>query len=630
MKIITRIYILQIILIVAIIVILMVLKINGDKRLELFQKSSHANNERMVEKILTIDREVFIRPLHDNSEWDETVKYISKPTKEFEKECLNSLLPTFLINHIWVFDQTGKQIYYINDSNSINLDTLKLASKINQLLTPEFPFSHFFMNINNDLVEISGATVVPTVDTKHKLPAKGFLFFGRDWDSDQIKHLEETTGSKIQICKPTIRQNQTSPEIPYTIYYNLPDLKKNTMGILSLTFPAYNFREWEKDTTIYTIIVIFIGLFVILMIGFLSRQWLVVPLKSIIKALNTGKNQHLQPLKSLRNEFGQMARLIEDSIITKNELQIELKNKLEAEKVLMYLKNKAEESDRLKSAFLSNMSHEIRTPMNCILGFIQLLEQEDYSPEERLQYMSLVSRSGKQLLTIINDILDISRIESNQMILQPVHFDLNNLLDNLLISYSNEKQRTGKNDLVIELVKGISKGQFHVYCDMGRLEQILNNLLCNALKFTHSVKITFGYSCEKENLTFYVHDTGLGISSQFQVIIFERFRQEEETHTRKFGGTGLGLPISKGLIELMGGKMWLTSEKGTGSSFYFSLPDVIRHDSILTKMITTPPKDSLNLSGKTVLVVEDVLENIELICTMLKSCLLYTSPSPRD
>ena len=603
----------------AIIVILVVLKLTENKRLDLFQKSSHSNNERMVENILKIDHEVFMRPLRDNSEWDETVKYIGNPDKEFERECLNSLLPTFLFDHIWVFDQNGKQVYYVNDSNSVNLEALKLANQINHLLTPEFPFCHFFINTNNELVEISGATVVPTVDTKHKLPAKGFLFFGRDWNSDQIKHLEETTGSKIQISKPTIRQNQTTPEIPYTIYYNLPDLKKSAVGMLSFTFPAYNFREWQKDTTIFTIIVIFVGLFVFLIIGFLSRQWLVVPLKSIIKALNTGKNQHLQPLKSLKNEFGQMARLIEDSFITKNELQIELQNKLETEKVLIYHKNKAEESDRLKTAFLSNMSHEVRTPMNCILGFIQLLEQEDYTPEERRQYMSMVSSSGNQLLTIINDILDISRIESNQMILQPVHFDLNNLLDNLLISFTNEKQRTGKNDLVIELGKGISEGQFHVYCDLGRLEQILSNLLSNALKFTYSGKITFGYSYEKENLIFYVHDTGLGISAQNQEIIFERFRQEEETHTKKFGGTGLGLPISKGLIELMGGKMWLTSEQGTGSSFYFSMPGIIRHDSILIKMITTPMNQSFDLSGKTILVVEDVRENIELICTMLKS-----------
>jgi len=619
MKTITRLYILQVILVVAIIVLLMVLKLNIDKRLNLFLKSSHANNESTVNNILKIDRMIFIRPLRDNSEWDETVKYIENPTKDFEKECLNTLLSTFSFNHIWVFDQNGKQIYYINDSISVNLDTILLADQLTQLLTPDTPFSHFFINKNNELVEISGATVVPTIDTKHTLPAKGYLFIGRNWNMAMINNLEEITGARIQIRKPIIQKHRTTVEESFTISYNLTDLKNRPINTLVFSFPTTYFREWEKDTTILTIINIFIGLCIIILIGFLSRKWLIVPLNSLIKALHMDEYQDLQSLKSVKNEFGEMARLIEDSIITKNELQIEIKNKLETANVLTYLKNKAEESDRLKTAFLSNMSHEIRTPMNCILGFIQMLQQEDYTLEERHQYMSLVSSSGKQLLTIINDILDISRIENDQMILQPEHFDLNDFLENLLLIYINEKQKTGKNDLVIELMKGTSEKECCIYCDSGRLKQILNNLLSNALKFTYSGKITFGYSCEKENLVFFVQDTGLGISPQDQEIIFERFRQAEETHTRKFGGTGLGLPISKGLVELMGGKMWLTSEKGNGSSFYFTLPDVIRHDAILTKKRTDPLTRSLNLSGKTILIVEDVPENIELISYMLKS-----------
>ena len=618
MKTITRLYILQVMLIGAIVLILLILKLSSDRRLDLFLKSTHANNENMVSKVLKIDRDIFMRPLHDNSEWDETAKYIDNPTRAFEKECLNTLLATFSFNHILVFNQNGDRVYYINDSDSINLDIIFRADQIKKLLTPATPFCHFFITINNELVEISGATVVSTFDSKHTLPAKGYLFFARNWNTPVIRHLEVTTGSKLQVRMTDSQKRQADAEDSYTIIHNLNDLQNKSVARLVFTFPSAYFREWEKDTTVLTIVSIFIGLLVILIIGFLSRKWLVTPLKSIIIALNTGENQRLQSLKLTKNEFGEMARLIEDSIITKKELQVELTNKLEAEKVLTYLKNKAEESDRLKTAFLSNMSHEIRTPMNCILGFIQLLEQEEYTHEEHLQYMSLISSSGKQLLTIINDVLDISSIESAQMNLQSVHFDLNNLLENLLISFTNEKQRTGKNDIDVELVKGIAEGQCHIFCDNGRLEQILNNLLSNALKFTMSGKITFGYSFEKENLIFFVQDTGIGISAQNQQIIFERFRQEEESHTRNFGGTGLGLPISKGLVELMGGKMWLTSKKGTGSVFYFCLPDIISHDTVPASKISIPTKQSLNFSGKTILIVEDVPENIELISTMLK------------
>ena len=619
MKTITRLYLLQVILIGAIIIILMVIKLNSYKRLNLFLKSSQAYNERMVDNILKMDREVFMRPLRDNSEWDETIKYIENSTKDFESECLKTLLPTFSFNHIWVFAQNGKQVFYFHDSSSVNLETIIPADQIKYFLTPETPFCHFFKIINKELVEISGATVVPTVDTKHTLPAKGYLFFARNWNTQVVKRLEEVTGSRIQVRMPDSQKKTNPAEGTYKVSYELHDLKNRNIVRLVFTFPATYFREWEKDTYVLTIINIFIGVFVILLIGLLSRKWLVTPLKSLIKALNTGEIQHLQLLKFSKNEFGEMARLIENSFIIENELKEEIKNRQEAEKVLSFLKNKAEESDRLKTAFLSNMSHEIRTPMNCILGFIQLLEQEDYTPAEQRQYMSMVSSSGKHLLAIINDILDISRIESNQMIIRPVQFDLNNLLEKLLISFTNEKQRIGKNDLDIELRKGMSEEHCNIHCDTGRLEQIFNNLLSNALKFTFSGKITFGYSCEKESLLFFVEDTGLGISPQNQKIIFERFRQEEETQTKTFGGTGLGLPISKGLIELMGGKMWLTSEKGTGSNFYFTLPVVIRHEAIPNDNISTPPKKPLNLSGKTILVVEDVPENIELIITMLKA-----------
>ncbi len=619
MKTITRLYILQVILIGAIIAILMVLKLSENIRLDIFLKSSHTNNERMVDNILKIDQEVFMRPLRDNSEWDETSDYILNPTRKFEKECLNSLLSTFLFNHIWVFNQNGNRVYYVNDSSSFDLDSILLSSQIKHLLTPKTPFCHFFIKINNKLVEISGATVVSTTDTKHTLPAKGYLFFGRDWNKNQLHHLEEITGSRIQISNPAIKEYHNSVADSYTINYNLPDLKNKPVAKMVFTFPAYNFKEWEKDSTVFTIIFIFIGLSVILILGFLSRKWMVIPLKSIIKSLNTGEIQHLQSLKSSSNEFGEMARLIEDSFITKDKLQVEIKNKLESEKVLIYLKNKAEESDRLKTAFLSNMSHEIRTPMNCILGFVQLLEQEDPTPQERLQYMSMISRSSNQLLSIINDVLDISRIDSNQMTLQPVHFNLDVLLEKLSTSFTDLKHRSGKKDLVIEWKRRTPGEQLHIYCDRVRLEQILHNLLSNALKFTFSGKITFGYTREKDNLIFFVQDTGLGISAQNQEIIFKQFRQEEETHTKNFGGTGLGLPISKGLLELMGGKMWLTSEKGTGSTFYFSLPDCISHDEVLKDKPLQPQTQSLNLSGKTILIVEDVPENIELIITMLKA-----------
>ena len=571
MKIITRLYILQIILIGAIIAIMMVVKLTGNIRLNLFLKSSHANNERMVENILKIDREVFMRPLHDNSEWDETVKYIANPAREFEMENLNSLLSTFLFNHIWVFDQNGKQIYYINDSVSVNLDTIKLVSQINDLLTPKSPFCHFFINTGNEVVEISGATVVSTSDTKHTLPAKGYLFFGRNWNREKIKHLEEITGSEIQLFLPAIPKNQTITETPFTINYNLPDLKNRTVGKLIFTFPAYNFQEWKKDTTIFTIIVIIMGLFIILIIGFLSRQWLVVPLKSIIRTLDTGKNQHLQRLKSLNNEFGQIARLIENSIITNNELQVELKNKLDAEKVLTYLKNKAEESYRLKTAFLSNMSHEIRTPMNGILGFAGLLQEPNLTGEEQQEYVRIIEKSGRRMLNIINDIVDISKIESGLM---EVDIQESNINDQLEYIYAFFKPEVERKRMLLILKNTLTLKESIIKTDREKIYAILTNLVKNAIKYTDKGTIEFGctLSTPETFLQFYVKDTGIGIPGDRQEAIFERFIQADISDKHARQGAGLGLAISKAYVEILGGKIRVESEPGKGSTFYFTIP----------------------------------------------------------
>lgn len=572
----------------------------------------------MVDNILNMDKEVFLRPLRDNSEWDGTVNYIENPSRGFEKECLTTLPSTFSFDHIWVFNRNGNRIFYYHRPGSVDLDTILSDVQIKQRLNIKTPIIHFFLNTSKGLVELSGATVVPTVHTKHDVPAKGYLFFARNWDSSVLKHLEKITGSMIKVGRNGNIQEASSPEDFFAVTHDLYDADNVKIADLVFTFPLTYFGEWKRDSLSVTYIYIFTSILFVLIIGFLSRRWLSIPLKSIVNALNTGDHHYLQPLKTWKNEFGEIARLIEDSIIIKDALNEEVEYRAETEKILSSLKNKAEESDRLKTAFLSNMSHEIRTPMNCILGFIQLLEQEDYTEEERHQYMSMVSSSGNQLLTIINDILDIAKIESNQMMLLPTHFNLNNLLDKMLVVFSNEKNRNRKNHLVIELKKGIDGPNCHVFCDQVRLEQILNNLLSNALKFTFTGKITFGYSVDKEKVSFFVQDTGLGISPENIEIVFERFRQEEETLSKNSRGTGLGLPISKGLVELMGGKMWLTSEKGSGSTFYFELPGILRSDTALVDKAVPRIQQSLSLSGKTILVAEDVAENVELITIMLK------------
>ncbi|MBN1413858.1 MAG: response regulator [Bacteroidales bacterium] len=231
-------------------------------------------------------------------------------------------------------------------------------------------------------------------------------------------------------------------------------------------------------------------------------------------------------------------------------------------------REKAVESDRLKSAFLANMSHEIRTPMNGILGFANLLSEKDITEEERINYIEIINNCGNQLLVILNDLIDIAKIEANQLSIniQPVEIhDLLSEIHNLFAAKINP-------EIVFSCETVLKDKCDTIITDPTRLRQVLINLVSNAIKFTKIGNITLGYRHKKEFLEFYVSDTGIGISHEQKETIFQRFMQADVSTTRMFGGTGLGLAISKALVELLGGHIWVESTPGQGSCFYFTIP----------------------------------------------------------
>ena len=240
-----------------------------------------------------------------------------------------------------------------------------------------------------------------------------------------------------------------------------------------------------------------------------------------------------------------------------------------AESELIAAKEKAEESDRLKTAFLHNVSHEIRTPMNAIIGFSALLNEPDTTEEERHQFIDIIFQSGSQLLSIINDIVDIANIESGQVKLNIKEFNLNSSLRTLDGQFSYKE----KSDLIsINLETGLPDDKSFIVTDGIKLIQILSNLINNATKFTSEGRIDFGYKLNDGYLEFFVKDTGIGIPREHHEKIFERFFQVDNLISRKFGGTGLGLSICKAYVELLGGKIWVTSNPGEGTDFRFTIP----------------------------------------------------------
>jgi PAS domain S-box-containing protein len=240
-----------------------------------------------------------------------------------------------------------------------------------------------------------------------------------------------------------------------------------------------------------------------------------------------------------------------------------------AEAELIAAKEKAEESDRLKTAFLHNVSHEIRTPMNAIIGFSALLSEPDTSEEERHQFIDIIFQSGSQLLSIINDIVDIANIESGQVKLNIKEMKLNSSLRSLDEQFSYKE----KSDLIsINLHTGMPDEKAILLTDGTKVIQILSNLINNATKFTKEGSIDFGYILKNGYLEFFVKDTGIGIPKEYHETIFERFFQVDNMISRKYGGTGLGLSICKAYVELLGGKIWVASNPGKGTDFRFTIP----------------------------------------------------------
>ncbi len=239
------------------------------------------------------------------------------------------------------------------------------------------------------------------------------------------------------------------------------------------------------------------------------------------------------------------------------------------EQELIQAKLRAEENDNLKTSFLTNISHEIRTPMNGIIGFSQMLVNKCNDEAKRQLYVNIIDESCQQLLSVVDDILDISRIETKQITVVNEYVNINEIINDIFNLHN--KKATLRHLKLIVCRKNL-EDICYIKLDGNKLRKILNNLIDNAIKFTNQGSIEYGYHIIDNQINFYVKDTGIGIAKNIQEKIFEKFRQADYSLSRNYGGTGLGLSIAKGLVELMDGKIWIESEIGSGSTFYFAVP----------------------------------------------------------
>ena len=301
-----------------------------------------------------------------------------------------------------------------------------------------------------------------------------------------------------------------------------------------------------------------------------------------ISKLKTVESELILANKELIFENKEKGKRSEELVIANRELLFQIEENEKRSQELITANYKAEESNRLKTAFLNNISHEIRTPFNVILGFLKLILEEETSSNEKLEFGQMINQSALRLMNTIDNIIEISQLQSGKLDVFATEFNIKLLTSELLNSFISDCHAK---DLGIKVTHDLVNGREHIFTDRLKLRSILSNLIENAIKYTKRGSIDFGYIfktaswiCEADEpitpteIEFYVRDTGIGISKAQQTKIFEQFMQADVSTTREFEGTGLGLAITKAYIEGLGGKLWVESEVGKGSTFYFTIP----------------------------------------------------------
>ncbi len=338
----------------------------------------------------------------------------------------------------------------------------------------------------------------------------------------------------------------------------------------------------------------------------------------LVQLNSTEKSQEFGEVEYIRPDGTKRVALLSTVILGNNTvygIARDITDRKNAENELIKAKEKAEESDRLKTAFLHNISHEIRTPMNAIFGFSSLLQSQGFDKEKTSHFTEIICQNILQLESIINDIICVATIEAGQEKIRKKEINLNVLLQNVFKQY---ELKANSRKLIFKLHTNLDDANSSIITDDVKLIQIISNLLNNAIKFTNKGEIQFGYIPKNDFLEFFVKDTGIGIPIEKHKIIFERFRQADSTIATNYGGTGLGLSISKSYIELLDGKIWVESEPTRGSTFYFTIPYQPANKSLSSQIHNKPSQDYYNLIQKTILIAEDEDINFILLNEVLK------------
>jgi len=500
-----------------------------------------------INSLFTMKSSQLKKTVYDYTFWDEFVTAIEKNDTSWYKKNIDFKSEVYDFDYACVYNKEFEMVYEQFNSNSIDKNVIPKEAIFNLNKTR---FSNFFQATNGRISEVSGASVHPSSDPEHrKTEPSGYLFVVREFDHKFITEMEKICASKIHLTSG----DSIAESGRFTIHTKLDLSGWDGKYVSSIVFRRI--MDLNSRTTLIIMYVMFgfVSIF-LLTFNWFSLKWINNPLNLVTDILKTDNQESITILKTAPAEFGRIGYLFEDHLLQKQEL-------VEA-------KERAEKSDKLKSAFLANMSHEIRTPMNSILGFSELLEEET-SESVRAQYLKTIQSNGDNLMKLLNDLMDLSKIEAGDLTIRYSAFNVGELFAELQEIYSNELEKRKRHDVHLTYV--LPNGDLTIYSDPYRIRQVISNLLTNAVKFTVRGNITF--DCQKVNdeLIFSVSDTGTGMPEEDQKKIFERFTKFNYNALNS-EGSGIGLSIVEKIVTMLNGRIWFKSVMGEGSVFHFSIP----------------------------------------------------------
>jgi signal transduction histidine kinase/CheY-like chemotaxis protein len=556
--------------------------------------------------------------VYDNSYWTELLNAtLKKDSTWFLQEFVPGMR-NYGLNYVWALNENGDIIFNkdidINTEISIfNIDSSTLLEKLKNK-----PFQNFFIKYNGSITHILTAPIQPSSDANRVTTPKGYLICGKRFDIAFIKEFSSIAPGTNFTITDSVNNFYDSIDYKnysanYKQYFN--DFNGNKIAALQAKKSFGVINSYNENLRTY--ILLYLIFLFILLIGYYYFLKLKVlnPIAILSNALSKKDGSNLGTLKTKKDEFADLAIMIDDSFVKNKQLQQEINLRLKTEEELKKSafeleratidKIRAEQDKIAKAEFLSTMSHEIRTPINGVIGVANLLKSENLTPAQR-ELVNTLSFSSNHLLAVLTDILDFSKIESGNISFDSVQFNLQQVCKNVIALYGpaaytkNIGLSLDDDNEVAEYLNG----------DSVRLCQILNNLVGNAIKFTQKGKAILSYKLvsqidNKQIVSFSITDTGIGIANEKLHTIFDSFSQADKSITTNYGGTGLGLAITKKLIELQGGSIVVDSVVNAGTVFTFQLSFDIVNTTTYQAEKTTREQSISNLNGLKVLVAED-------------------------